>query len=391
MSGLAGLSDGLLLWLALLGVQLLECVLAVDRQALLFVDRAGLGWRARRLDSAPGGARSGLALLDPVPPLGRALVGRFLPLSLSPDGVCTAPSQRIGGAGPDAPPRWLPWSELGEVAARDGRLRIGGAPDVPCADQAEALELAALLDELRPLEPAARDARLRVFWRARLDGAAARATVRELSLRLRPLRLAGSLLWFALFAGLPALARVVGLHAGFAWLVGAALAASAVAGAAFWIVHRRLRPDDLAGRVAELAKGLLCPPALVRAFDGPLRAGTAGLDALALGAGLLRGEERRRFLSERIRDLAHPVGRDGPAEAELARRWQNERQLEVLALAEDGLVDSTLREAPPRSTSLGAYCPRCLSGYGEAATECSDCAGVRLAPVDGSASRRTTP
>src|SRR5204862_3449592 len=113
-------TDAEALLLVVAAVYLSECLSWVRRDAVVFRALFGRSYRALGGRSLAGNDRSGLALAQPFPPLGRRLVAAPLPVAMGTDAVLGSPS-----TGASAPPL-VAWADVGEPAAVESDLHVNG-------------------------------------------------------------------------------------------------------------------------------------------------------------------------------------------------------------------------------------------------------------------------
>ena len=93
------MTEGETLFLILSLLYLSECVVWMGKRAVLFSAWWGSGYWIFFASERFGNNHGGLALLNPFSPLGSNFLGHWIPLSISPKGVCAFTLQTIGDTG----------------------------------------------------------------------------------------------------------------------------------------------------------------------------------------------------------------------------------------------------------------------------------------------------
>jgi hypothetical protein len=372
-------SDLAELYLVLVLIYAFECAAFVPRRALALVRRSGR-WRVRPTFAPSAGWLRGFVFGEPWPPLSPALVTEPLPLVVGPDGLYALGDQHFVQ-------EHVPWRKVERVAVEGTRLLINGKVVAQLATRVGARGLAEAFDGLAAQPRPERESRLRRWLDARFDGAAIQARLAPMWRGTLAVRIAATVLWVTVFAGLPvllwtplaALFLVVGVVAVAAWITAAVL---------FELALRRsrwlpggLRPD-LAKRIAALAS----PLATMRACDHLARELAGDLDPLAAAAPLVRVSDLGALGRARLVDLRHRRGDDPPEGGEADRGWwQRETLVRVeQTLRERGIdPDALLAQPAPDGADMIAWCPCCLAQYrggDEAPRACANagCGGIVL-------------
>jgi hypothetical protein len=370
-------SDLAELYLVLVLVYWFECASVVPRSALGLVRQFGR-WRVRRTFAPSSTWSRGFVFGEAWPPLSSALVTEPLPLIVGPDGL-------------SAEGEFVPWEKVQQVAAEATRLVVNGDMTVLFATRRGALALAEACDGLPGQPRQERERRLRRWLNARFDADAIEARLPPMRRETLPIRIAASVLWAAVFLGLPVLLwtplatflLAIGAVAVAAWITAAVLFERALRRSR-WLVPG-LRPD-LAKRIAAVAS----PLATMRACDHFGRELAGDLDPLAAAAPLLAEAELSAIGRTRLADLKY--GRDGapPAGGESDAGWLRreltarvERTLRARDIDPDRLLAPPERDGP----DVIAWCPRCRAQYRggeEAPRACANhgCGGITLCAFD---------
>ncbi len=373
------MSDLAELYLVLVVIYAFECAAFVPRRALGLVRRFGR-WRVRRTFAPSAGWLRGFVFGEPWPPLSPVLVTEALPLVIGPDGLYAL-------ADGDGVHVHMPWEKVERVAAEGTRLLVNGKVVALLATRVGARALAEALDGLAAQPRSERESRLRRWLDARFDGAAIQARLAPMWRGTLAARIAATVLWVTVFAGLPvllwtplaALFLAVGAVAVAAWITAAVL---------FELALRRGRwlPGGLRPELAKRIAAVASPLATMRACDHLARELAGDLDPLAAAAPLVPASELRAVGRARLVDLRHRRGDDPPEGGEADRGWWHR---ETLARVEQTLrdrgidPDALLAQPAPDGADVIAWCPCCLAQYrggDEAPRACANasCGGIAL-------------
>jgi hypothetical protein len=286
------------------------------------------------------------------------------------------------------------WQKVERVAAEGARLQGQWQGGALLATRLGARALAEALDGLAAQPRAERESRLRRWLDARFDGAAVQARLTPMWRGTRAVRIAATILWVTVFAGLPvllwtplaALFLAVGVVAVAAWIAAAVLFELALRrGRRSGWLPGGLRPE-LAKRIAAVAS----PLATMRACDHLARELAGDLDPLAAAAPLVPASELRAVGRARLVDLRHRREDDAPEGGEADRAWWHR---ETLARVEQTLrdrgidPDALLAQPAPDGVDVIAWCPCCLAQYrggDESPRACTNasCGGIVLCAFD---------
>ncbi len=382
------MTDAQLLLAVLVGLYLVECVSWLPRGVVIARPGPLGGTEFEGLARAPAFGARAAAWTPPWRPDRGLFVTQPWPVCFSPQGVvpCAAaafnPGPRAEGGA-----RFVSWSELPSVAAREGDLFAGGERLARVGSPALAARLAALAGELRALAGQAPEAefseRIDRALDAALDGARTRDRALQFEEQTQSLRVLALALFLFLFAVVPAVAWVRGLAAAWAPLL---LGLIALMGTTAWELrraHRVLFPEAASQRWRPVLTAALSPVSALRAIDVLAHDAFGDAHPAALAAALLPAPRAEEQLRAWLRDArfpaepALPAGGDGAAAACVA--WQRERERAALErrLAACGTV-----AGPPPGPRAVARCPRCLEEYTAPGFRCSDC-GVEVAAEEG--------
>jgi hypothetical protein len=352
---------------------------------------------------------AGLHLLPPAP-----WAWRFRaddpPFSLSPEGLCNQP---VGTAARPAEPAqftavWR-WEQIETIVEKRGWLVVNGRLFGPAATAWPAAELRQLAAELKPLAPAAREARLRRWLGLRLRPAHWRRRMAVVRRRTGDVAILNTATLLACAAATaiacftPATEeyeeapRILALLPPLLWFALASYA-SGIASALF--AARRLRRWLQPGTTKAILSAACFPPHGLRwrrlLTDSVVPAPHPLLVALAAPGKTLRADCTFNALADSRWPLPLPehdpaIVRTEPlpdvataalATAATIRAWQAaEFECRFRTwFAAAGLDADALLAPPPRDNSGAcAYCPRCRSQFTRADGRCSH--GIPLQPL----------
>jgi hypothetical protein len=354
---------------------LFECAHWITRQSAAF----GKRWRRyaiREGESLFGNERAGFALAWPLPPFGALWVFEAPPFH--------AGETRVLGL---ASGRTLEWQDVGDVAAHERQLMIGGVSFAECSSARAALEwrdwLAKRASESQTQRRTAREQLAKELCQPeRLRSVCAQMLPQRGKLVL--------LIWieFALlFGGLPLTEWTLGLARGWPWLLAALLSVHGLVVWRFARAHRALFPARVQERRMKLLALSLSPPAALRALDVLSRDALPRLEPLAAASFLLEQPDFVAYARQRWREHAFLKPQGLQPET---REW-----VAVLRPAMERLLDRAglprfqLAAAPQRlGADVSCYCPRCERQFTHAKGSCEACGGVPLVDYARAASNR---
>jgi hypothetical protein len=378
VSDLAGL------YVVLVLIYAFECAAFVPRRAL-GVSRWFGRWGVLRAFAPSAAWRRGFVVGEPWPPLSSALVTEPLPLVVGPDGLNAEELDDF-----------VPWETVEEVSAQETRLVINGRTAARLATRAGARSLAEAFDGLGAQPRHERERRLRRWLDARFDDEAIETRLPIMERETRAARIAGNVLWAAVFLGLPMLLWTplatmfvtVGAVAGAGWIAAAVLFEVALRRSRS--LDRALRPD-LLKRIAAIAS----PISAIRACDHFARELAGDLDPLAVAAPLVSPEELGRVGRARLVDLKYRPQQEPPEGGQADLDWWKRETLSRIGRtlrAHDVDPDELLAQPARDGDDVVGWCPICRQQYRGAGDEaprvCANpaCDEATLLPFDRSSS-----
>lgn len=381
------MSDLASLGLVIVALALGECLWWVRHGAVVLRAPLYFGKGALTLlSSSVGNERGALALMNPLPPFGRAYVLEPWPFSLTEEGVLSARTFSFANEHrPTGAARVLAWDQLDKLTRDDATLCVDGAPFVVCASRHHAEAALGVLRAMRDANPKDRARVLEELLEAHLDPDEVNGrTAKHRSLGAATL-MASVGLFLALFGAIPFEIFKRGLER-WLWLVSLLYAWVALCALTTWTVHRGLygpradRPGATrTERVAQLALMFLAPYTALRATDKVGRNLLAGLHPIA-GALALAGSKRGQDAVLRaLRDLQAPRPLALDAAGAAIEAGFRARLFKITRKRAEGRgVDvASLDQAPSLRAGQVGFCPRCLVPYRQASGTCADC-GVAL-------------
>jgi hypothetical protein len=369
--------------LGILGlIYLSECIRWVRRGGVVFNRCPDLRvWRKSPLINNRIGD---LHLGWPLPPFGEFLVARGLPWSIGIDGLVTA---TLVSLHPDGPPalaiQKLPWEEFVHITVDGERLlrnrKVFWVADSP----AEAARLGCRLRNAAPLPPAQREAWIAATAKDLFDVPAIRSRRESAQASLKPLRLAGSALWAAIFILFPLAVWRWG------WTPPLWIGIPALYLASFWIarklhhLHDQWFPEARDDRFRLVLLAALSPVTAVRAAEVLARPRFEEFHPAAVAMALLPQDSADAFSAQLWRELRHPrmpLPALDDATNQILDRWQERLRNAFREAAVSNGFNIARWESPPLKSdpSHVRFCPRCHSQTTAAASICTECGGIPL-------------
>ena len=374
---------GATLLLVLLGVYLIECVVAFPATSVLFLRRAD-GWRTHRPNLEVVAGMGAVGFAPPLPPFRSGFAVTGWPLSVTPRELGAYRALRYGALHPDWSRREsvLAIDKVASVAARRATLLVNEEPFATCATAREARWFAAWLEELRRLPEAGREARIREALDESMDPARVAARVEESEEILGPLRGLCHYGFLSLFVISPVVALAFGFEGAVLPLLLLMLVNHVLIVGSAVRRFRRLHPGERALAFRVFPALVPSPPMALRAV-APLQLPVCGeAHPFGFARHALGDDALAALAGDLLRDLTWPVGVEGVGEQAL-RVDAEARRLEAEQLARacqaEGIDPVALLDLPPASDpEYSAVCPRCHAEYHAETTACSDCPGLPL-------------
>ncbi len=362
-----------------------ECLVWVPLGALTFSTLTGARWRLRQPGALAGNARGGFVLAHPLPPLGRVLLARQFPLSLSPEGVCAWQAAGLNGwRRPPQSAAWMHYDDITQIASQGRKLLLNGQVFLRTGSEGYARFAASALRRIRQTPPAQRAEVIRDFFAGQLDLERVAARLQELQRRSGVLRWLANAVFVSVFAVFPAVVWQFGLRRFLLWMAAAVLVQTTAAAILYYRAHKALMPEAAEERFSWLLTMLLAAPTAMRAHDLLARRALETFHPLAVGKVLLNEEAFRRLAREVLRDQRYPIEPACPSTAPEARaiaQWSGAAWQEAL----DGFLlrcqmppAELLAPPAPQEPCHRAFCPRCRAQFVVEAGVCAECGGRPL-------------
>lgn len=376
------MTEGQTLFLILGLLYLSDCVVWIGRRTVLFLSPWCRNWRVKHANHLAGNENGSLMVLNPLPPLGAAFAGRWLPVSISPIGVCDFTLQTVNGT--TRPPQSgnrLLYEQIEEVRSDGKHLLVNGTRFAKCESPEQAESLAGLIKTVRrePLEN--REKIIRENTHASFSKAGVVARLEEVNAIVPDVRWSGMMFFAFLYVLVPILVSAYGLIRFVIPVALLMLVAASITAFQYFRAHRKLYLVRKGERVSNTVKMVLCPPVAIRAAD-LLSLESLSVFSPAILAAVLLEPVAADFLRPVIRDLQNPLRHEqtDPDTLSIAS-W-------YAALQRDAITNLLKSEAlppfdnfllPPECDgSSTTYCPRCACQFTVLSGECPDCPGVIL-------------
>jgi hypothetical protein len=377
--------ESLLLILAL--IYLSECLVWLRRGALAFQTWWGRDFRVVHPGSLLSNQRGGLALANPLPPLGTVFVCQLFPLSISPEGVFGYSTACLDDAGrPFQTAAYVRLDDIREIAVNGRKLLVNGEIFLHAISTFSARHIAEQLRRLSKLPGAERAGAIKRFIRDSLNDDDVSKLLRECRSRSLLLRVLSNALFFYLFVVLVPLVWRFGFGQFGAWLLAGMLAQTISIAILFRRAHAALHPGADEERFKPFLTMLLAPPTAIRAPDILARHVFENFHPLALARALCPREPFRELARQVLLDSHYPLfpisPKSDPA-AVAAEQWFRDAALNAVEkyVAGAGLQPRDLIAPPkPAEPSSRSYCARCGAQFVMTEGTCADCGGRPLEP-----------
>jgi hypothetical protein len=372
------------LFLVLFGVYLLHSVVWVEPEAIAFRQTLRRAYSiAREGLPLPAVRRKGV-FVQPLPPLGGALVCPPYPLMMSLEGASAwrlsgPPSEDLGAATPP----YLRYEEMTRIDLAENVVRVGGKDFIGSMAPALTRQVAFLLAELHRQGPKRRAETIEKSLAARFDRGRIEQRLDEYRQASTPVRWASNVMFLVLWIVVPLLAWKPGILVAWPLMLILALSPLVITARRLWIAHKRLHPELGEQRWRVVLTAALSPLSAMRANDELLHPLLTEFDPVALSRVVCSEKAFRRLASETVRRLRFPTPGEIPEEDTehfRVRQWFASRQLAALEkfLADEGIECATLLAPERESDRCQSYCPRCWGQYVAASGTCASC-GIALA------------
>jgi len=378
------MTEGQTLFVILSLLYLSDCLVWIGRRTVLFSSRWCHRWRATFAGEYFGNAVGSVAFLNPLPPLGSNFLGHWVPVSISPTGVCAFTLQSfLGTDRPFQTGMVLPYEEISETRAEGKHLLLNGSRFAKCCTMEQAKSIAELIKRVSSELTEKREELIRESLVVQFTKDEALNHLAHVNNLAAGMRWTCSAFFIFLYVITPMIVSAYG-HTLFVIPVAIVMLLSALfISATYFRAHKALYLSQSHERLSNVVKMIFCPPTAIRAVD------LLTLNAMSrfhpvLLASLLLGSDSLAFARVVISDLKHPIRHDltDPRALSIVS-WHAAYELDACTKFLEGQYSTTLDVllAPPSWNGVSsAYCPRCSCQFATHSGECTDCPGVELLP-----------
>jgi len=376
------MTEGQMLFVILSLFYLSECLVWIGRKTVLFSSR----WfrRSRPIFSGEffGSVEGGVALLNPLPPWGNSFLAHWIPISISPTGICDFTIQTFKGtARAFQTSIVLNYEEVSEARTEGKYLLLNGARFTKCCTIEQAKFLAELIKNVSSASTHKREQLIRKSLEVQFPKDEALNRLAHVDNLTIGLRWTCSAFFIFLYMVTPLIVVTYGLTR-FIIPVAIVMVVSALfISFNYFRVHKVLYPSLLRERLSNVFKMILCPPSAIRAADLLTLNAMSRFHPLLL-ASLVLGPDSLLFANAVITDLKHPLHYNlDDQRAQSIVSWYAAYELEACTkfLEEQGSMNLDALLPPPSWDGISSvYCPRCSCQFSTHSVECTDCTGVAL-------------
>lgn len=376
------MTDSQYLFVVLTVVYLLECVAWVHAQAVAIRWRSP-GRGAVGFASGLGNPEGGLTWKPLIPALGNFAVTRWLPISISSQGlfsfIADAPSRDLRCRQAE---KYLAWSAVKTIHRHGKHIVINGSTFVTAGSVYQAAWLKDKLLRLVNTQPDRRETMVCEVHHAAFDISAIKHRLIEYVQAIGALRYSCLMLFVWLFVLSPIL--VVRFGAAQVW-VGVLVAILVLEVAITWtflLAHRALHPQGSEDLWIDVVSILLNPAAAMRACDRLSRDLFFEYHPMATAYVLGSPSAFRAAARTMLVDMTHPlrpICPDASQGAVEVEGWSRHQRLEAIETFLTGVGVATqelLRPEPAYDASARSYCPRCQRHFEQASCLCDSCGGI---------------
>lgn len=378
------MTEGQTLFVILSLLYLSDCLVWIERRTVLFSSRWCHRWRPTFSGEYLGNAEGSVALLNPLPPLGSNFLGHWIPVSISPTGICDFTIQTLKGtARAFQTGMVLSYEEVSEARTEGKYLFLNGARFAKCCTIEQAAFLAKLIKNVSSASIQKREQLIRETLAAQFSKDEAFNHLTRVSNLTAGIRWTCSTFFIFLYVITPMIVTTHGLTR-FVIPVAIVMFVSALfISIRYFRAHKVLYSSHSHERLSNVLKMVLCPPTAIRAVD------LLTLNAMSrfhpvLLASLLLGPDSLPFARVVITDLRHPIRHDlSDPRALSIVSWHAAYELEACTKFLKKQYSTNLDDllAPPSWDGVSSvYCPRCSCQFTTDSGECPDCPGVALVP-----------
>jgi hypothetical protein len=377
--------DEFLLFLVLSLIYLTECFLWLGEHSIAFVAFCGRRWEHKKPNEMFRASTGGIIILNPFPPLGKALCSHLPPLSISPKGICVGNSQVFAhGEVHRHESTAILFQEMSSIKAIDRDVFVNNSRFLKCKTSQQAAKLSALLNSLLESTEESRNENIQQFWTEQFDCMSAKVRFNEAFHQITQLKILCNSLFFYLFLFAPALVLYT-MSTRILIAIGLGMLIIAIRiSIEYYVSHKRIFPAAKEERIINLIKMIFCPPASVRACDLVTENLLADWNPLVIGHLLLSPDGFLALATRTLRNFQYPVADDSADEQVRAiRKWHDHALSSIVfkyLVREANLKGDLLSPPIPEDDNVRSYCPRCLSQFTREQGACPSCGGIDLLP-----------
>jgi len=378
------MTEGQTLFLILSLLYLSDCLVWTGGRTVLFSSPWCHRWRASFAGDYFGNADGSVALLNPLPPLGSSFWGHWVPVSMSPSGVCAFTLQAFQGTGrPFQTGIVLAYEEISELRADGKHLLLNGSRFTKCCTAEQAKSLAELINRVSCEPTEKREKLIRESLVVQFAKEEALNHLAQVSDLAAGMRWTCSSFFIFLYVITPIMVSAYGLIRFVIPVAVVMLLSALFISVIYFRGHKTLFQSQPYDRLSNVVKMILCPPVAIRAADRLTLNAMSRFHPVLL-ANLLLGSDSLAFARAVIRDLKHPIQHDltDPRAVSIVS-WHAACELDVCTKfleAQHSTILDELLSPPSWDGVSSAYCPRCSCQFATRLGECPDCPGVELLP-----------
>lgn len=377
------MSDEIALFFILSLIYYTDCFLWIGNHCVAFVSGYGKRWKDRAPSNFIKTSSGGILFLTPFPPLSKVLCSYYQPISFSPSAVCSANclSQSFYRTY-DRDVTTVPIDNIETVSAVDRNILINDKQFQKVNSEQQASKIVTVIKSLCGKSTKDREQLIKQFLEESFDTVEAKKRIESSLKNISPIIFLCNSLFIYLFIISPVFLFYVN-KSELLVLLGLGMFLIAVQiSIRYFVLHRRLYPDETAERVINLIKMVLCPPTSIRAVPLITKDALAKFDPLTIGHLLFTKSQFCIFAGNVLRHLKFSsMDHLTDKRAIEVIEWQNQMMIEMATdyLRDTANIDADLLSPPkPDGPDAKAYCPRCLAQFLDPEGHCPDCSNIPL-------------
>lgn len=374
------MSEGQVLYSVLILIYLSDCIIWVGAGSVLLSTSWYGRWRVTRGYHSLGNDSGRISLLHPLPFLNKALLCHWMPIAISPEGICASSFQKSHAVNASARGEALTYEQIAGAKANGRYLLLNGSRFAKCSSEAQAQSIGELIRRLVRMSMREREACIRQYCSSRFRRKDASRRIQQVETFTKRILPICSIFFILLFIITPLAVTFFGLIRLIIPIAAGMICFAIVITLRFSRAHKVLFPHWSESRISHALKMCLCPISAIRAVD------ILSLNALTdfhpiLVARLQDSPDTREFIRTSIFELSHPLQwgiKDSQALGIIS--WYAAAELTALEryLEREGESIDEYCLPPPQESQSVAYCPRCLCQFTTHWDECPDCPGIEL-------------